>query len=308
MASSFDDQIKKYVGQRDWSSINLRSVEYIPFILVPGAPPPSLADHIDATQGEVVKQLVSNEGPIYDLLPGVRSIVIAEGIFLLHKALHLLGNAESHAREGIKTWALYEGYQSSFFAIQSIMAFLGLSKIEIQNKTFLVDIWPAEIRLRNKPRQQLTRTDNELIQVTGVNNKIEHRHLWLLFQRLVRVATVKAWPENLLWFFKNVDTKVIPRQRNAIQYHNHKWLFDDCYSFINDPGFGASLESLDEFNENGDFSFVLGMVLLKMAKTLFDDMCANTEKLNAEKDLVKTAFESSRFGISNLLLTNGNYP
>jgi hypothetical protein len=90
---------------------------------------------------QIVKSLPI-DGEYRDELPELRHAILREGIFLLHKAAHVLGAAECQAYQGAPTWSLSTGYQAAFFCMESILRLLGIAIIEVNNKTFTVDVWP----------------------------------------------------------------------------------------------------------------------------------------------------------------------
>src|SRR2546421_4690584 len=60
--------------------------------------------------------------PITELVvvEGIRSIVFWEGVFLLHKASHVVGCAEIGVKRGVKTWSLCDAYQGALFGAKAI--------------------------------------------------------------------------------------------------------------------------------------------------------------------------------------------
>src|SRR5438045_8161508 len=61
-----------------------------------------------------------SEGSVFESVPLLPQTMFNEGVFLLHKARHILGAAEMHANDGISTWSLSSAYQGAFFAGKSV--------------------------------------------------------------------------------------------------------------------------------------------------------------------------------------------
>jgi HEPN domain len=66
-------------------------------------------------------------------------LLFREGVYWLHKALHVLGAAEIDADGGMPTWSLSSAYQSAFFSARSSMAFLGVAIAERAKTSYVVE-------------------------------------------------------------------------------------------------------------------------------------------------------------------------
>src|ERR1700681_2902178 len=126
---------------RTWEEVRDAWLNHIPAIQVPGAAPqdglcdlPTVQLAVQGVQGEDPKAVEQE-------IPGLRSGVLAEALFLLHKAANVLGSAQVHVARGLCSWSLSSAYYAAFFGMKAVLQFLGVAAIETGNQTYLVDVW-----------------------------------------------------------------------------------------------------------------------------------------------------------------------
>lgn len=294
----FDRQLKSFIGKRSWEELLIRWVEFIPDIDPPGSQPDvSLSTLMQTNYAPFTKEVFEKEsGAHYLETKGVRKIVLREGIFLLHKACHLLRNAELDISHGVITWSLSEAYQSAYYGAQAILSFLGVAYTDINGKSMLIDLWPAQIRLAGqKPKPNRQQELSQFVKTVF----IEQRHLWNLFQRILFISEVSVWPEKILSVFRNLDTKKYPKQRNIIHYSKHRWLNEDLYKSVKDQAFGKSNDSLNKYSEVSDYSFAIGAGILFMGIKLISSLSTITGKLGGEVQLLMDEINSPQHDLFN---------
>lgn len=294
---TFEQQIQNYIGPRHWEDLVDHWIDHIPFLMEPAKEPePSISQLIENSHWSIADQAkgLDHGNPIYDQLEGLRSLVFSEGLFLLHKAVHVLGNAETDLAKGIKTWAISEAYQASLFAIQATANFMGVALGQIQGNYFLIDVWPEKIREHNKEPRNIDKEGKVLCQIQLAAENISHKHFWLLYQRLIRICRVNFWPKDLVGVLSNIDTKLIPKQRNTIHYSNSRWIFSDLYGFSEDDKFGTTTKSLFNYAEKSDFSIVLATEIIRMGVQVLESLSEVTSKINGDLELMLHDLDSSR--------------
>jgi len=226
---------------------------------------------------------------ISDEISGLRAGVLAEAFFVLHKAANVMGCAQVHVARGLCSWSLSSAYHAAFFGMKAILQLLGVVVIETGDQNYLVDIWPVPER-RNK-KSPLGPKYPVLIQKV---QRVEHRHLWACFQRMLRVCTVPAnlWPVGCIESLKDMDINGFARQRNDLHYTTTAWPFDDLHACNLMADFGQHPGMLDDGEAisdpaNPDFSIALGLVILRMASQMMVELAA-APAVRAEWELLQT--------------------
>jgi hypothetical protein len=231
--------------------------------------------------------------PITELtvVKGIRSIVFWEGVFLLHKALHVVSCAELGAKRGIKTWSLCEAYQGALFGAKAICHLLGVAFPEHDGKTIMLDVWPDDPTKKSKTSISI---EEELpVQFTRWPFQFQHQHIWRVFQRLMRVSRILTWPNEYTRSLANLEHSQFAYQRNQIQYTNKEWIFNDLHAPDGDTTFGdhpTGLSEALEYQMESDFSVALSLAVIRLGYLLVEEITQNTKVLDDEKDLIRGQF------------------
>lgn len=299
MTIHFESFVKRNIGRRDWEQIRSRWAEHIPN-KPPGSPPiESLGDQLETGHSELTNRILAGADATYDSVSGLKSAVFSESIFLLHKAVHVLGVAETNVKSGISTWSLSNSYQSSFFSTLALLGFLGVAVARVKNDYILMDLWPEQVRQKNQRRRKID-ANEDIIRFIKIKS-VGHKEIWSLFQRVVRASSLACWPQNFLGLVRNIPTKNIPRQRNMLHYQNHKWIYSDLHQWKIEPAFGTAIDSIENFAEDSDFSFVFAASLLRILMIHLESLTEITEKLEGEINLIRTAYMSPKHELQSHL-------
>lgn len=285
--SRFERQIKKHVAGRTWDDIASRWLDFLPEIDPPGSPPDlPLRDFLGFEQAS--QELYEDDTPsIRREVIGLRETLFQEATYLLHKATHVIGLGENNVVRGHPTWALSDSYHGAFFCVKSIIMLLGVAITRYDNKWVIVDVWPSDVQKKRK-RQVFEAASNAILFIKP-ENRVEHRHFWLLFQRLLRVADVNVWPKEYVDMLKRLKHGEYALQRHRIHYFNEVWIHDDLHARTLIDGFGIFRDRLEEALdpvEESDFSVVLSLILLRMAHLLYESINTNTNRLEQETELL----------------------
>ena len=94
------------IGRRNWSELKGEWLAYIPTIDPKGMASTTSVNDLLNLRG-IGNELIKSDNNYYcKEIPGMRELLFWNGTYLLHKASHAIGAAESHACNGIHTWAL----------------------------------------------------------------------------------------------------------------------------------------------------------------------------------------------------------
>ncbi|NJK91884.1 MAG: hypothetical protein HC904_08695 [Blastochloris sp.] len=138
--------------------------------------------------------------------------------------------------------------------------------------------------------------ENAVFSSVGV--LLDHRQMWMIFQRLLRVSRCDLWPDAWKNFFAQTDISELTRQRHGLHYNLKFWVMDDMHQLNYDESFrkvdstGQGLSLFDKDNSN--YSYVLAFTLVQMALSMMVDLSQETNRLKDEMALILTTFSSDR--------------
>jgi hypothetical protein len=219
----------------------------------------------------------------------IPSLVMREAIFWMHKALHVLGAAEAHIDYGLPTWSLSAAYQCGFFAARSVLAFLGVAVAEMQRVSIVVDLCRDMQGIR-PARLSAVGAFDETVRFRSAGFLFDHRQIWLLFQRVLRVTSCPVWQIGWANYLAQESVASFTRQRHGLHYQLEYWVMKDMHQFVRSQDFrdvqitqtGRNLLDADRDN----FSLAFGTMVTRMALGLFDDLCTLTNRLAEERAIV----------------------
>lgn len=280
-----------------WDNIRSNWIRFIPNMKPAGYPPELSISNIEGFQS-CASRLSNGNGFVREHIPGIQSHALLEAIFLLHKASHVLSAAELHIKMGVQTWSLSSAYQASFYSAKSILNFIGINIAEFNKKSIVCDLWPEPDKLSKTHRNIGEISDSEDVVFWKTGTILDHKSIWLIFQRIIRVTRINLWPDEYVKSILKLNVTDFAKQRNSIHYSNNKWPGNDLFDFVLGNGFGTVPDKLvdyfDESYNNKDFTVVLSFIIFRMAYLLLKDLSHNTNKLNNEIELIISTFQKER--------------
>ncbi len=293
---SFELKVKR-IDAKAWQVIKESWVAHVPSINPVGSPPSNQISEIPDVASNAVSVPKTGESKfsIEEML-GSREAVLHEGIFLLHKAISVSGATQFHSDNGFSTWSLSSGYHTAFFAVKSILCFLGVSLPRINNVDYVLDVWPKPEEIsKNQLKKGIV--PERKIKIIRMGS-LPHYRVWKIFQRVLFVSDIDLWDQEIVSFFKKIDENDFALQRNNIHYHNNHWKHNGDLatpSIITDFGKRNDvityMQTMDV--EDPDFSIILGFILIKYSYRLFSDMVSLTGVLQPELDAMNNVIASA---------------
>lgn len=269
----------KRILERDWTRLRDDWLDYVPSISSPGkAPDDELSELADLqVKLAAITRLQVHEH--VDDLPGLRSSLLHEAVFLLHKAAHVLASALVHVTGGMCTWSISSAYHSAFFGMKSVMGFLGVTVLESRNRHFLIDVWGT-------PHQPKKRASDPII-VLANTSRNEQRHLWAYFLRTLEKTQncEDVLDEETRGVMLQLDYKDFARHRNDLHYRTSTWQFDDLHQCVVQQELGTRVD-LD--SERPDFSLVVAFTLVRAGYRMLEQLAATSGTLHGEWQLLQT--------------------
>jgi hypothetical protein len=290
-------QLESTLLQRRWDYLRETWLRHIPIINPPGAVPQrvlaDLTSELVTMPAPQLGKLQSFTFPIGE----VPELMFREGVYWLHKALHVLGASETHAAKGMPTWSLSSAYQSAFFSARASMAFLGLAISEVEKTSFVINLC-RDMRLMSDRQYGTPGAFREEAQFYTLGILFDHRQIWSLLQRLLRITTRPPWPSELSTYIAQMNASDITKQRHNLHYQLLGWYFNDLYTFEFPSGFddvqptGSGRELFD--TSISKFSFSFAAAILRIGLDPFLDICRYTNRLTDEKDRLTTCLIEER--------------
>ena len=121
-------------------------------------------------------------------------------------------------------------YQCGCFAARAILAFLGVSIAELGKVSIVADLCRNMQGIRPQRMADLGAFD-ENASFHSIGVLFDHRQIWLLFQRILRISTCSIWPEGWANYFSNLDIGQFTKQRHGLHYHLGYWVEADIHEF-----------------------------------------------------------------------------
>lgn len=282
------------IDRRSWDEVRDGWLNYLPSISISGQPPDFNISELPYIQ-QVVRK-VPETGEYHEELPGLREAILHEGLFLLHKATNTSGATEIQIDNGILTWSLSSGYHSAFFSAKAIMSLLGISYIELNGRTVMIDVWPRPENIsKSKLRKGVVQ---QCIPKFVRMPNLQHFQIWTLFQRALRTLNIGIWERQLINFLIQINPKYFARQRNTIHYSNNSWFHSDLHKPIISKDFGVTDTLLSDIvfiePDSDDFSIILAFILLNFGILLVKDIASIAPRIRPEYVLLEQKLLESR--------------
>ncbi len=278
----------KRVGKKEWNNLLGVWVNFLPQITfpIPEEPEPtSSIEKLKMVKIEIEQnEYQSTNKEHYYVIPGIHNLVFQESIYLFYKALNVLRSTQCELGGGFKTWSISNAYQSSFFALKSLLNLLGVHITRIDSKDLLIDLLPDYKGLGKK---EISNRRLEFECQLQITKQLEHWELWTLLQRVLNVFQCSLINVNVIAFLCRISPKDFAKQRNKIIYFNTAWLFDDLKQCIIDPNFGIrQIDFDDNLASDEDFSLIISFVLLKTCYNLLKNIAEISPRFWIELGIV----------------------
>jgi hypothetical protein len=241
----------------------------------------------------VEPQLASLGGPekrdstVEDEIIGLRVAALHEAVILIHKAGNVLRAAAEEGERGYRTWCRSSAYHAAFFAMRGVLGVLGVMVFRGRDRQseYQVDLWA--------PRQKKTKagpTESRFaIRIIRRKQRAEHKELWAIFSRVLRVTKIdrKVWPLLPNDPLKDLDPGQFSRIRHQLHYRSAGWLFADLDNLKTTDDFSklaedaATMKHLDT-PEDQSFPLALGMHVLSLGVALLTDLGKKIPRVDAE--------------------------
>lgn len=269
---SFEKKIKR-LSHRNWADVKNAWLPHVAQLTLaqPGQAPDAPLSEFHALAP--IAPQVPQDGEYRCDVSGFRTALLHEGIYLLHKAANVLVASQTQVTEGLPTWSIATAYQSTFFSMEALLKLLGVTVVEVNNKTLLLDVWPTAEQAASKKVKALYKLGSEIQCVH--HSRLEHHHRWAILKRVLRTLNNSPINQLVINAIDSIDDKDFARQRNRLHYSN-EWAFNDLHSyyspltycrFQSSPSLIARL-----YPDCEDFTVVLSTVLFSSTVSLLSSL------------------------------------
>ena len=277
---SFTRSVKRIPARR-WDDLKATWRRTAPtYEDVGAAPPVDVLDILEQNQSLLPLTGTEKEGR-FDV-PELRHLILREGIFVLHKSAALLRSASRDINAKQYTHAEITTYTGAVFAAKAVCIFLGVwfSPKKVSNDNWFLDCFSAPHRGRYHTSA-----------IRAQCNRIGHREVWLILQRIFRKSEHLPLDSQLVHLIIDSSADQFAKHRNRIQYFNLRWYYDDLhgddatYSDWISPFTKDLYLGIDPDDENTHFGVLFFLMMLRAAHQLFHEIASGTPGLQQELDL-----------------------
>lgn len=303
------DRDAERVLTRNWDDIRSAWLDYIPNHNSPWPIPEHELYELPSLQGELSafkspRQHNIDTETIEHEIVGLRAAVLHEATILVHKASHVLRVVSTEASQGYRTWSRSSAYHSAFFAMRGVLGILGVVVVpstKDRRRCFQIDIWAPRRRKHVGP------ADSRFAVRVAPRNTVQHKELWSLFRRVLRVSKVDCsiWPHagnNVLKRLRVTDFSIV---RHRLHYRSTGWIYNDLSDTSDRESLGTLAEDVLQLRflgdpEDGRFPISLALHILSLGVALLTDLGKDTPKVQAEVRRAKMWMSQSAWGCANV--------
>ncbi|MGZ5445246.1 MAG: hypothetical protein ACXW5U_17565 [Thermoanaerobaculia bacterium] len=223
-----DSKFKNSIDGRYWEDIRDAWLGHVPIFSGAGSVPDPGLERLIPLQ-EIV--LPSSKGLVPDV-PGVRSNMLSEAVFLFHKCAHAHLAAQRLGSLGMHSWSMFNAYHAAYLGARGVMALLGIGFPYLpQAGQLLLDVYPRPEAKRNVKAWETGKwqfIETRVVRLGG--SGLDQTGLWDAFHRTLRVSK-PVCDEGTTKDLLNVSHDSISKRRNAFLYRASFWpgsdLLDD---------------------------------------------------------------------------------
>ena len=221
--ASWERKVER-LNSRDFTTIMQGWLSHPPTISSPGAPPSEPLESISTLSDSF--HLAGATGDHTGIFSGARPAVLHQAFFWAHKAVHAQIACARNLSAGRQTWAVIDAYQSSLFALASVLAFLGIVEARDRSQHITIDVWaPCETPRPKSKGILLTPPENyQLIRWQS----LDHFHKWAILKRVLRTLKIQSpLIHQLSNSLEGVNDRELASHRNKVHYSVEGWLTGD---------------------------------------------------------------------------------
>ena len=272
-------------GGRNWNVIKEFWTPYLPTSTRLGAFNCQTASSV-CSGASFVSQIPTTGEHREPSVSNLRESTFEEGLHSLTKAIYLIRSMTIQTSAGYPSWSYVSAYHSALFACQAILRFLGVNMLEVQNKWLVTDIWPGPSKGNVKQNQYKHKRNSEIQFVRC--KKVDQRHWWQLFRAIVDETEITIWDAAIVDALTDLAEVNFAYQRNKLIYQIDHWPIDDLPEQLRitllPEQFPKSIGPADFVYTKRDFTMVVAITLIKLAREMLTDIARGTPSFSTVTD------------------------
>jgi hypothetical protein len=247
MSSSLRPKFKNITARR-WYDLRDAWIENVPVFPSPGAKPDPGVERL-APLNALPLPDKDNKSKFPDV-PGLRTNLLWEAVFLFHKCAHLHLAAQRLGHIGMHSWSMFNAYHAAYIGARGVMALLGIGLPFLPNGgQLLIDVFPQPESKKDIQRLRLKQWRFHEILIVRLPG-LKQRQLWEGFQHVLEISDVPCWDRRICQELLDIGDASMSRPRNAFLYKAAFWPGKDLLVDGSDDEFtrfiGTGLNEEDE--------------------------------------------------------------
>jgi hypothetical protein len=278
---------------RDWSNIRDAWLADVPSFTSLGARPDPGLENLPSL---LSIDLPGTKPPYkrYADVEGLRRNALWEAVFLFHKCSHTNLAAQRLGQQGMHSWCMFNSYHSAYLGAKGLMALLGIAWPRVRGEQVAVDLFlQAESKTQQKKLKALgSRQFQEFLVLRLHVRTLDQRYLWEAFQRILQMAKVDCWDQNLVKELLDVSYQSFSPPRNNFLYRAQFWPLEDLMS-------DASVEEMEQLVgteldiEHEGFLLRLGFSVYRLFEQLIGDLGKQSPIIQMQVSASRSLAEST---------------
>jgi hypothetical protein len=262
--------------RRDWEPIRDAWLANTPTFPAVGAHPDPGLEQLVPLLGIDIPE---NHDRYLDV-PGLRTMVLWEAVFLFHKCAHTNLAAQRLGQQGMHSWCLFNAYHSAYLGAKGIMALLGVALPNLKGRQVAIDLYP-EPSGKKGARVLGSRQFEDFLIVRL--KPLEQRYLWEAFQRVIRMSDAGCWDIRLREELLDLSYEAITPPRNHFLYQAHFWPLNDL---ILDTAHGdlIALFGTELDIDHRGFLLRLSFSVYRLFEQLMNDLAEHSSVIKEQVD------------------------
>lgn len=224
---------------------------------------------------------------------GLRTTMLAEGVYLSHRSVHVLRASVLHRENAVCSWSLSSAYHAAMFAVLSYLRLWGIAAVEVRGGPWIVDAWPEFYLEAGKPRKpRHVRADAILAIPCNLPAQSDY---WILFKRLLEITKGQFFEVGEYDALRNTSPFDFAAQRNDLHYRTGWWPHDDLYGTTDAVAIAlARQEPLAEILEDCQhdrYTVALAVSLQRAALKMIDELGKISSKFKEHAERLTWALD-----------------
>jgi hypothetical protein len=219
-------RIKNVISGRRWETIRGQWLDHVQALPAVGDRPDPGLEHLPELLTLTLPD--RKDRCVFEDIPGLRSNMLSEAVFLFHKCAHSHLAAQRLGTHGMHSWCMFNAYHAAYLGARGILALLGIGLPTLpRGGQFLIDIYP--VPENRKAQRDLAAGKFTYAQFHAVQfgKGLDQVEVWEALERLLSICDVSCWTKSIHDELRKTVGDGMTKVRNAFLYKSAFWPLDD---------------------------------------------------------------------------------